>query len=78
MVFDSELQQQRTLPAADMGDVYDMAEMSNGDVVMAAKNGLFHSSNGKWQIQLVYQMVMIVGSTILYLLFIRTHFKLIL
>ena len=47
-VFDSELQWQRTtLPAADMGTVYDVAEMSNGDVVIAAQRGLFCSSNGK-------------------------------
>ena len=46
-VFDSELQQQRTIPAADMGDVYDVTEMSNGDVIIAAANGLYHSSKGK-------------------------------
>ena len=47
VVFDSELQQQRTIPAADMGDVYDVTEMSNGDVIIAAANGLYHSSKGK-------------------------------
>ena len=48
VVFDGELQQQRTtVPPADMGTVYDVAEMSNGDVVIAAQGGLFCSSNGK-------------------------------
>ena len=47
VIFDCELQQQqRTIPAADMGAVYDVAEMSNGDVLIAASNGLFHNSNG--------------------------------
>ena len=46
VVFDSELQQQRTMPAADMGHVCDVAEMSNGDVVIAAVNGLYHTCNG--------------------------------
>ena len=47
VVFDSEFQQQRTIPAADMGAVFDVAQMSNGDVIIATVNGLFHSSNGK-------------------------------
>ena len=47
VVFDSELQQQHTTPAAVMSEVFDGAEMSNGDVVIAACNGLYHSSNGK-------------------------------
>ena len=47
VVFDSELQQQRTIPAADMGDVSDVAEMSNGDVVIATDNELYHRSRGK-------------------------------
>ena len=47
VVFDSELQQQRTIPAVDMGYVYDVAEMSNGDIVIAAENGLYHNSNGE-------------------------------
>ena len=42
VVFDSELQQQRTVPAGDMGMVDDVAEMSNGDVIVAATNGLYH------------------------------------
>ena len=46
VVFDSELQQQRTIPAADMGLVYGVAEMRNGDVVIAASKGLYHSFNG--------------------------------
>ena len=47
MIFDSELQQQRTIPAGGMGIVYDVAEMSNGDVVIAAYNGVYHSANGE-------------------------------
>ena len=48
VVFDSELQQQRSIILdADIGDVADVAEMSNGDVIIAAANGLYHSSNGK-------------------------------
>ena len=46
VVFDSELQQQRTIPAADMYVVSDVAEMSNGDVVIAAVRGLYHRCNG--------------------------------
>ena len=42
-VFDTELNQQRTIPCGDMGSVYDVAQMSNGDVVTAAKNGLYHT-----------------------------------
>ena len=47
VVFDSELQQQRAIPAGEMGTVYDVAEMNNGDVVIAARNGLCHISSGK-------------------------------
>ena len=47
VVFDSELQQQRTTPAGDMGEVCDVAQMSNGDVVIASRTGLYHSSHGK-------------------------------
>ena len=47
VVFDSELQQQRTIPAGDMGVVWDVAEMSNGDFVIAAAHmGLYHRHNG--------------------------------
>ena len=46
VVFNGELQQQRTVPAADMGAVYAVAEMSNGDIVIAAVNGLYHRCNG--------------------------------
>ena len=45
-VFDSELQQQRNILADDMGGVYDVAEISNGDVVIAAPAGLYHRCNG--------------------------------
>ena len=47
VIFDSELQQQRIIPSDDIGDVYDVAEMSNGDVVMASRHGLYHCSNGQ-------------------------------
>ena len=47
VIVDSELQQQRTIPAGDMDDVCDVAEMSNGDIIIAARAGLYHSSNGK-------------------------------
>ena len=48
VVFDSELQQQRTIPPGAMGLVCDVAEMSNGDVIVAAGgNGLYHRHKGK-------------------------------
>ena len=48
VIFDSGLQQQRTLWADDMGMAYDVAEMRNGDVVIAASNGLYRrSKNGE-------------------------------
>ena len=47
VVFDSEFQQQRTIPAGDMGYVFDAAEMSNGDVVIAAGTGLYHRQIGE-------------------------------
>ena len=50
LVFDSELQQQQqqhTIPAAKMGYVFNAAEMSNGDVVIAADDGLYLISDGK-------------------------------
>ena len=52
VVFDSELQQQRIIPARDMKYMHDVAEMSNGDVVIAALNGLYHSSNGESSLHL--------------------------
>ena len=48
IIYDSDLQQQRTIPSGDMGGLYDLAEMSNGDLVAAARNGLYHfNSTGK-------------------------------
>ena len=48
VVFDSELQQQQcTIAAAGKGYVNDVAEMSNGDQVLAASDGLYHSTNGE-------------------------------
>ena len=41
------LSRARMYTAADMRYVWDVAEMSNGDVVIAAGPGLYHSSNGK-------------------------------
>ena len=55
VIFDSELQQQRTLPAGVMGDVYSVAEMRNGDVVIVASNGLYHSFNGGFSLRLWQQ-----------------------
>ena len=52
VIFDSELQQQRTLPAADIhGHVelvidVNVTDQSNKDVVVAASNGLYHRSKG--------------------------------
>ena len=48
VIFDSELQQRRTIPADDdeLDVVLDVAEMSNGDVVISAHNGLYHRCNG--------------------------------
>ena len=40
VVFDTELNQQRTY---DMCRVYDVAQMSNGDVIIATFNGLYHA-----------------------------------
>ena len=52
--FDSELQQQRSIPADDIGKVFDVAEMRNGDVIIATDNGLYvYSSNGEW-----YQLIL--------------------
>ena len=48
MVFDSELQQQQcTIAAAGKGYVNDVAELSNDDQVLAASDGLYHSTNGE-------------------------------
>ena len=45
VVFDRELQLLYLLLCDGMGNVCDVAEMSNGDVVIAASNGLFHTDN---------------------------------
>ena len=48
MVFDAELQQQRTIAPHEMVNIWDVAAMSNGDVVIAAQNGLYHANkNGR-------------------------------
>ena len=41
VVFDSELGEQRTVAAADMGPFNDVAELSNGDVIIATDNWLY-------------------------------------
>ena len=43
VVFDRELQLLHLLLCDGMGDVWDVAAMSNGDVVIAASNGLFQA-----------------------------------
>ena len=43
VVFDTELKHQRTIPCGDMRRVFDVAQMSNGDVVIAAAYGLHHT-----------------------------------
>ena len=48
VIVDSELQQQRTLPAACMSYVFDVAKMSSGDVVIAASQGLYHRCHGMY------------------------------
>ena len=54
VVFDSELQQQRTVPTGAMGWVCDVTVMSNGDIVIAADEGLYYyGSNGEWVIDLM-------------------------
>ena len=42
-VLDTDLKQLRTIPAGAMGYVSDVAEMSSGDVIIAAYKGLFHA-----------------------------------
>ena len=39
----SDLKRLRTIPAGDMGSVNDVAEMRDGDIVIAASQGLFHA-----------------------------------
>ena len=46
VVFDNNFQQQRIVRAC-ASYVYDVAEMSNGDVVIASADGLYHTSRGK-------------------------------
>ena len=48
VVLDTDLQQQRTIPAGDMGYVNNVAEMSSGDVIIAADKGLFHADINGW------------------------------
>ena len=48
VVLDTDLQQQRTIPAGEMCNVHDVAEMENGDVIIAASGGLYKQpDNGK-------------------------------
>ena len=50
VILDRELWHQNTISTADMGWVWDVAEMSNGDVVIATDDGLYHYSNGECHI----------------------------
>ena len=43
VIYDSDLQKQRTIPSGDMVGVFDVAEMSSGDLVIAADYGLYHT-----------------------------------
>ena len=48
MVFDSALQKQRIIPVQAMKGVNDVAEISNGDVLIAAWQGIYHAdASGK-------------------------------
>ena len=53
MLLDGELQWQRNVPVGGASKVYDVAKMSNGDVITAASNGLYHSSNGQWHYEFI-------------------------
>ena len=43
IVFDADLQQQRVIPRGRMGEVHDVAVLSNGDLVIATLYGLYHT-----------------------------------
>ena len=43
IVFDGEPQQQRVIPRGSIGDVHDVAKLSNGDLVIASLYGLYHT-----------------------------------
>ena len=47
VVFDSDLQKQRVIRTADMGRVCDVAETTNGDIIIASTNGLYCTGNGE-------------------------------
>ena len=46
-IFDSELQRLHTIPSGGMGRVCDVAETTNGDVIIAATKWLYHIRNGE-------------------------------
>ena len=49
VAYNGELQLQQTIECRDVGDVYDVAVIGNGDIVMATAKGLQHTSQtGKW------------------------------
>ena len=50
VVFDSELQQLRKIPADDFRYAYDVAELSNGDVVIATAVGLYYMYTSSGQL----------------------------
>ena len=49
IVTDSGGQQRRFIPAGGIQGLFDIDAMDNGDFIIAASNGLHHSSNGKRQ-----------------------------
>ena len=42
-VYNAELQQVNSIGKGNMGGVYDVCGMLNGDLVVAASNGLYHT-----------------------------------
>lgn len=42
-IYSSDLKHERSMPCSDMGGVYDVAEMSRGDIVIATNRGLYHT-----------------------------------
>ena len=45
VVFDTELQQQRVIPRGSMGGMHDVVKTSNGDLVVATSDGLYHTDD---------------------------------
>ena len=50
-VYDTQLMRMKNIPSGDMGFVYDVCDMPNGDLVAAAYNGLYHTkANGQYEL----------------------------